>query len=1008
MKHFYCLSLITVFFCQAITSPDAAAQCGVSAKTSKINIICGDSVTLSAVPNGIKPLENDFNNGTIGAWAGTNGVTVTNGTGTFSCMGTTPDPPSYAFMGSSANTPRFIQSNPLDLTQGGAIGATACFYMKYSSQGQTGTCEGPDAVGEGVALEYSTNCGAATPTWTQVQYWDPNGGNDPQLTSWNQYCINLPPGVLTNATCFRWVQRNSSGVGFDTWAIDDVEIILNIPGYKFDWKHDNLIPAITPFTPKVAPDTTTTYTVTYSNKSSGGTDTCTSMVTVNVTRPQVTSLPISAICPGDSIQLTAISPYQAVAPTVCGLATPKQYCDPISEISNDFQIGNGTIVHSYNNGTDGDVFGDFGSTGRNSRMQIIYRAAELTAAGVKAGRLRSIAFNIALIEDAGTYTDFSIYMACTSQNSFPNNSSFVPFSSLSLVYGGTGKNQTLGTGWFPFTFDNDFYWDGTSNIVVQVCWTVASSGTRLAAKTMDHASGFNSVLQAVNNTSNYSPTVCQSATTFAYQDTDRPNTIFGNCYPRKVIMAYDWTPKTSITGDTTRIPVVYPPVTTSYVVTAYARPNSRCATKDTVLVDLVNVQASIAPASPVVCPPATPSVNLTASGTTTGLFSGPVTFESTSNNLTIANNTAAGVNSSIAVNGMNPATLGTNGIVKVCVNVTTGRDQDIVLKLTSPASTTVTIYNRNGTGANLTQTCFVTGAAAFGGAAPYRGNYAPANAFQTTGNVNGTWTLNASDVAAGGTGGVLNDWDITFNTGPSNDIVSYNWAPPTSLSSTTTPTPTASPTVTTTYSVTVTDAKGCTAVQSIAVGYCMTVPVNFSKELTVSREGVASILKWQTAQELNNGTFVVERSVDGLLFTEIGKVQGKGTTQDATDYMFPDHSPAKGFNYYRLRQVDLNGKAEYSNIAQIFYSATGQRLMLDNLLPVPVKERLSYTVIVPVGGELLVQVLSMDGKVLLSRSLEVEPGATTSEVEVSDLPGGIYMLKVSSPEGEVGIKRFSR
>jgi hypothetical protein len=592
MKNKFFLFLAIVSF--GLISNDAFAQCGVLAKASKLNVICGESISLSAISNGLKPLNNDFNLG-IGPWAATSGGVVTDGSGTFSCMGPAPDPPNYFFMGSTTNTPRALQSNSLDLTQGGAIGANICFYMKYSSQGQTGTCEGPDATGEGVYLEYSTNCA----TWTQIQYWDPNGGNDPTLTSWNQYCLNVPAAALSPNTCFRWVQKNSSGASFDTWAIDKVEVILIVPGYLFDWKHDTQSPATTSATPNVTPTAKTTYVVTYSNKGSGGTDTCTSNVVVDVTIPQVTTSPASPICPGGTTTLVAISPYQSVPPTSCGLAPLPQTCDPISEKLDLYQIGTGNTVNAYNSNTL-NTFGDFGATNSNARTQIILRAAELLASGLKAGKIRSISFDIARLDDVGSYTDFSIYIACNAKNVFANSTDFVPLASLNLVYG--PKTQSpLFVGWNEFTFDKDYNWDGVSNIVIQVCWTVASSSVSLAAKTRDHASGFNSCIQAVNNTFNYSATVCQSASTFGKSSTNRPNIKLLQCQAKTVTMVYNWSPAATLTNSTSRTPLASPTINTIYTVTAYASPFSQCASTANVNVPVNVPTVNITPPFPSVC-----------------------------------------------------------------------------------------------------------------------------------------------------------------------------------------------------------------------------------------------------------------------------------------------------------------------------------------------------------------------------------------------------------------------
>jgi hypothetical protein len=89
-------------------------------------------------------------------------------------------------------------------------------------------------------------------------------------------------------------------------------------------------------------------------------------------------------------------------------------------------------------------------------------------------------------------------------------------------------------------------------------------------------------------------------------------------------------------------------------------------------------------------------------------------------------------------------------------------------------------------------------------------------------------------------------------------------------------------------------------------------------------ENKTNVLEWATATEQNNSHFVVERSTNGIDFNEIGKVAGAGTTNTKQNYTFTDDlrtisSPLEGQGeaYYRLRQVDFDGKSAYSNVIVI-------------------------------------------------------------------------------------------
>jgi Secretion system C-terminal sorting domain len=82
----------------------------------------------------------------------------------------------------------------------------------------------------------------------------------------------------------------------------------------------------------------------------------------------------------------------------------------------------------------------------------------------------------------------------------------------------------------------------------------------------------------------------------------------------------------------------------------------------------------------------------------------------------------------------------------------------------------------------------------------------------------------------------------------------------------------------------------------------------------------ANVLNWKTQTEINNDYFIVEHSIDGQDWAEIGKLKGHGTTQLTQSYSFKDLHPAVGHNYYRLRQFDLNGSNQLSQIIVLDYA----------------------------------------------------------------------------------------
>ena len=77
------------------------------------------------------------------------------------------------------------------------------------------------------------------------------------------------------------------------------------------------------------------------------------------------------------------------------------------------------------------------------------------------------------------------------------------------------------------------------------------------------------------------------------------------------------------------------------------------------------------------------------------------------------------------------------------------------------------------------------------------------------------------------------------------------------------------------------------------------------------------LLNWQTATEINHKEFIVEHSLDGSNFNVIGSLAGSGNSIEISDYHFIHHSPSKGYNFYRLKLLDLNGDYSYSTVVSI-------------------------------------------------------------------------------------------
>jgi parallel beta-helix repeat protein len=105
-----------------------------------------------------------------------------------------------------------------------------------------------------------------------------------------------------------------------------------------------------------------------------------------------------------------------------------------------------------------------------------------------------------------------------------------------------------------------------------------------------------------------------------------------------------------------------------------------------------------------------------------------------------------------------------------------------------------------------------------------------------------------------------------------------------------------------------------------AIEYMAVLPVELINFRLTKKEN-ATELTWQTASETNNKQFDIERSTDAKTWQNIGTVKGQDNFNTNKNYKFTDGNPQMGINYYRLRQIDFDGKSELSTILSANFSS---------------------------------------------------------------------------------------
>ncbi len=156
-------------------------------------------------------------------------------------------------------------------------------------------------------------------------------------------------------------------------------------------------------------------------------------------------------------------------------------------------------------------------------------------------------------------------------------------------------------------------------------------------------------------------------------------------------------------------------------------------------------------------------------------------------------------------------------------------------------------------------------------------------------------------------------------------------------------------------------------------------------------------LKWTTASEKNVSHFSIEKSTDGINYSETGLVFAYGNTSETINYSFPDkniNTTKAGVIYYRLRSVDIDGKSELSFVRSIRIGKKNEQGISILTYPNPVSTELRITI--PAnwqGKKVSYELFNKNGQVAMKNI--VGAGSQTETMNVNSLAPGLYIVKIT-------------
>ncbi len=159
-------------------------------------------------------------------------------------------------------------------------------------------------------------------------------------------------------------------------------------------------------------------------------------------------------------------------------------------------------------------------------------------------------------------------------------------------------------------------------------------------------------------------------------------------------------------------------------------------------------------------------------------------------------------------------------------------------------------------------------------------------------------------------------------------------------------------------------------------------------------EGKVS-LNWETATEQNNYGFEVERQVNSE-WNKIGFVEGNGNSNSVKVYSFTDSKPVEGKIVYRLKQIDFDGKYEYSNEIEVSYESV-KEFSLDQNYPNPFNPTTNISFKIAESGKVSVKIFNAIGQEvaeLVNKTMEA--GRHEVSFNASNLPSGTYFCTMKA------------
>lgn len=171
----------------------------------------------------------------------------------------------------------------------------------------------------------------------------------------------------------------------------------------------------------------------------------------------------------------------------------------------------------------------------------------------------------------------------------------------------------------------------------------------------------------------------------------------------------------------------------------------------------------------------------------------------------------------------------------------------------------------------------------------------------------------------------------------------------------------------------------------------------YKEVLNAEEFPIGQLIKWSTLTESDNQAFVIEKSSDGFIYFEIGRIDGSGNSLTEKEYSFLDVNSTKANSFYRLQQIDFDGDKHFSEILKVLSELKNDFSVL-KMSSVNTYDMFNVTLEAQVSRDVECIVKNWKNDIVLQRTEALEKGLNMISFDLSSLEKSIYKIEILSDQ----------